>query len=333
MCTEPTDEVASQVWLVEEASRLDAFLTDKLADAGHSRAEIQGWISDARVRVTRAASSEAPSKLKRSTKLHEGDTVTVDVPPPPPPPEPLRAEDLAVPIIYQDEAILVLHKPAGLTVHPGAGQRHGTLVSALLHISAGRLSSVGGEERPGIVHRLDKDTSGVIVVARTDMAHRNLSKQFHDRVVKKRYVAIVDGVPRRSEGTIDAALGRHPKDRKRQAVVEGGRSARTDYTVSEAFARHAFLELRPETGRTHQIRVHLKSIGTPIVADATYGRRPAFTTEDAGLGGEAEVLLERHALHAARIAFDHPVSGERVSFEAPVPYDMSAALEALRRAS
>jgi 23S rRNA pseudouridine1911/1915/1917 synthase len=314
---------------------LDAFLVERLAAAGYSRAEIQTWIAAGRVHVTRALStSQAPAKLKRSSKLQSGDTVAVDVPPPPPPPEPLRAEDLPVPILYQDDAILVLNKPANLTVHPGAGQRHGTLVSALLHISAGRLSSVGGEERPGIVHRLDKDTTGVIVVARTDAAHRHLSKQFHDRVVKKRYVAIVEGVPRRREGLIDAPLGRHPKDRKRQAVVEGGRASKSAYTVTEAFKGHAFVELRPETGRTHQLRVHLKSIHTPIVADATYGRSATFTAADAGLSGEVapQVLLARHALHAERLEFDHPTTGERVNFEAPLPDDMQAALEALRRA-
>jgi 23S rRNA pseudouridine1911/1915/1917 synthase len=309
----------------------------KLSDEGHSRVEIQGWIEEGRVAVSRGQAFSGETRaLKRSTKLKPGDEVSVDRPPPPPPPEPLRPEQIPVPILYQDEAILVLNKPPHLTVHPGAGQRHGTLVSALLHLSPDRLSSVGGSERPGIVHRLDKDTSGVIVIARTDAAHRNLSKQFHDRVVSKRYVAITDRVPKKKKGVIEKPLGRHPKDRKRQAVVEGGRASKTGYEVTEAFARHAFVELRPETGRTHQIRVHLKSLGTPIIADATYGRGTSFTTHDAGLpsepGAEPEVLLERQALHAARLELVHPLSGERVVFEAPLPADMQACLTALRKA-
>jgi 23S rRNA pseudouridine1911/1915/1917 synthase len=332
----PDDHSAPMTWTVETAERLDAFLIRNLEGRGHSRVEVQGWIQDGRVAVARdggAPGDQTPRVLKRSYKLKAGDVVTATPPPPPPPPEPLRAEDLAVPLIYQDAALLVLNKPAGLTVHPGAGNRHGTLVSALMHISPGELSSVGGEERPGIVHRLDKDTTGVIVVARTDAAHRELARQFHDREVKKTYLALTHGVPRKAKGVIDAPLGRHPKDRKRQAVVEGGRAAQTAYTTREAWARHAFVELRPKTGRTHQIRVHLKSLGTPILADATYGRSAAFTTRDAGIQeAPTRALLERHALHAASLSFNHPTSGERLTFEAPLPADMQATLAALRTA-
>jgi 23S rRNA pseudouridine1911/1915/1917 synthase len=309
--------------------RLDAFLFERLKDRGHSRSELQGWIAAGRVGVTREVrhpGQEAPRVLKASFKLRAGDSVDLDLPPPPGPPEPIRAEDLGVPVLHQDEAILVLDKPAGLTVHPGAGQRQGTLVSALLHLSPEALSSYGGAERPGIVHRLDKETSGVIVVARSDLAHRRLAQQFHDRVVKKRYLALTAGVPRPPEGLVDRPLGRHPKDRKKQAVVEGGRAARTRYVVREAFAGHALVECAPETGRTHQIRVHLKSLGTPIVADGTYGRAGPYPSA-------AAPVLTRHALHAWRLAFDHPLSGERVEFEAPLHPDMEAVLQAWREAA
>ncbi|RMG16313.1 MAG: RluA family pseudouridine synthase [Planctomycetota bacterium] len=319
----------------DEGGRLDRFLAQRLEGLGHSRSSAKGWIAAGRVRVERArrgAASEPPRVVKAAFALRPGDEVWVDLPPPPPPPEPIRPEALDVPILYQDEEILVLDKPPALTVHPGAGQRQGTLVSALLAMSPGRLSRLGGPERPGIVHRLDRDTSGVIVVARTDRAHRALARQFHDRLVSKRYLALVCGVPRLSEGVVDAPIGRHPKDRKRMAVVPGGRPARTRYRVLETFARHALVECRPETGRTHQLRVHLKSLGTPIVADATYGRGNRFTQADAGLGGD-EVLLSRQALHAERLEFEHPGRGERVAFRAPLPADIEGALAALRGAA
>jgi 23S rRNA pseudouridine1911/1915/1917 synthase len=318
------------VWRVasDQAGRLDAFVGEALRAQGHSRSQIQGWIDSGRVRVHRG--DETP-KAKRSLKLKPGDEVLVQPPPPPPPPEPLQPEDLPLTILHQDDAILVLDKPPGMAVHPGAGVRRGTLAGALLHASAGRLSTVGGPERPGIVHRLDKDTTGVIVVARTDAAHRDLARQFHDRVVRKRYLALVEGRPPADEGLIDKPLGRHPKDRKRMAVVDGGRPSRTGYVVQERFGkRHALILAKPETGRTHQIRVHLKSIGCPILADATYGRE-GFRRQDAGLPGDPdELLLTRQALHAFQLSFDHPSSGARLTFEAPLPADMQATLEALR---
>jgi 23S rRNA pseudouridine1911/1915/1917 synthase len=296
---------------------------------GHSRAEAQAWIEAGRVRVVRPGLTGA----KPGLKLRAGDRVEVRLPAPPAPPAPLAPEAIPLAILYQDEALLVLDKPAGLTVHPGAGQREHTLASALLHASAGRLSTVGGPDRPGIVHRLDKDTSGVIVVARDDAAHRHLARQFHDRTVKKTYVALVEGGPREDHGVVDAPLGRHPRDRKRMAVVEGGRPARTRFRVVERLGRRAArVECEPETGRTHQLRVHLKTLGCPLLADATYGRRDRFTGADAGLTGPAaeRVLLARHALHAWRLSLDHPRTGARLTFEAPPPADLRAAIEALR---
>ena len=254
---------------------------------------------------------------RRSLLLEPGDEVQVRPPAPRQPPGPLLPEALPVPILYQDEALLVLLKPAGMTVHPGAGRRQGTLANALLHLSPGRLSGLGGPDRPGIVHRLDRETSGVIVVARSDAAHRELSRQFHDREVEKVYLALVRGQPP-LQGTIEAPIGRDPRDRKRMAVVQGGRPALTEYRTLERFRGAAWVELRPRTGRTHQLRVHLRSIGCPIAADATYGRPPPFG------------VLGRCALHAARLTLTHPQSGERRTFEAPLPEDLVAALEALR---
>jgi 23S rRNA pseudouridine1911/1915/1917 synthase len=308
--------------------RLDAFLVAELAALKPSRVQVQGWIKASRVRV------DGGVVRKPSYKLAAGAQVLVVIPRPPPPLGPLQPEDVPLPILYQDAHILVLNKPAGMTVHPGAGQRTGTLVNALLHHSAA-LSSVGGEERPGIVHRLDKETTGVIVVARTDAAHREVARQFHDREVRKRYLALTDGVPRAKKGIMEGAIGRHPKDRKRMAVVEGGRTAHTAYRVLESLGRYAFVECNPRTGRTHQIRVHLQSINTPILADKGYGRgRPErFTSQDLKVLGPLQVFLERHALHASRLELTHPVTAEAMIFEAPLPPDMRATLEALREAA
>jgi len=282
------------------------------------------------VRVLRG--DEELPRPKRALRLAPGDEVLVRPPPPPEPPGPLEPEDVPLEILYQDDALLVLDKPPDMTVHPGAGQPAGTLANALLHASAGRLSTVGGADRPGIVHRLDKDTSGVIAVARTDRAHRHVARQFHDRTVAKVYLALVAGRPP-DEGVIEGPIGRHPKDRKRMAVVEGGRPARTAFSVRERpRPGFALVECRPTTGRTHQLRVHLKSIGCPILADATYGRAP-LRAGDAGLPGDSDrIVLARQALHAHRLELTHPETGERARFEAPLPPDLARVLEALRSA-
>lgn len=322
------DESRRLAWNVEAPGRLDAFLSGVLGEEA-SRGQVQGWIKEGRVQIG------GLEVTKTSHKLRGGESVEVRLPPPPPPPGPLQAEDLPLTILFQDEHLLVIDKPAGLSVHPGAGQRDGTLVNVLLHHSPGALSQVGGEERPGIVHRLDKDTTGVMVVARSDRAHRELARQFHDREVSKRYLALSDGLPREKEGLIEAPLGRHPKDRKRQAVVElaKGRTASTRYVVEESHGRFGLIRCEPKTGRTHQIRVHLQFVGAPLLADKNYGRgRPErCTTADLGLPGEEQILLERHALHAARLEFSHPLSRERMAFEAPLPSDMAETLDAIRR--
>jgi 23S rRNA pseudouridine1911/1915/1917 synthase len=224
-------------------------------------------------------------------------------------------------VVYEDARLLVLDKPAGMTVHPGAGRLSGTLVNALLH-HVRDLSGVGGVLRPGIVHRLDRGTSGLMVVAKDDETHRALSAQFSSRGVEKEYLAIVHGVPRARQGTIEASIGRDPVHRKKMSVrAPRGRPARSTYTVVEALDGAALLRVRIHTGRTHQIRVHLASLGHPVAGDATYGgtrtpssRRPAAR---AALDG-----LTRPALHAARLAFIHPATGDRREFESPLPEDL-----------
>jgi 23S rRNA pseudouridine1911/1915/1917 synthase len=300
--------------VAEDGPRLDRFLLERLAaerpELHASRALVQRWIDEGRVRT-------GWRPLWKSSLVRKGEEIALDLPPPAPPPGPLEPEAIPLAILHQDEDLLVLDKPAGLTVHPGAGQRSGTLANALLAVSAGKLSTLGGADRPGIVHRLDKDTSGVIVCARNDAAHRFLSVMFHDRKVEKRYLAIVEGSPREERGTIDAPIGRSPRDRKLMAIVEGGRRAVTHWTVLERLGkRAALLEVAIETGRTHQIRVHLASIGHPVLGDATYGRASSF--------------LARQALHAFKMRVPHPSTGSVLAFEAPLPADMAHALDALR---
>ncbi|MEZ0229198.1 MAG: RluA family pseudouridine synthase [Planctomycetota bacterium] len=280
-----------------------------------SRKLVQDWIEHGRVRT-------GWRPLRKASLVKKGEVIEIDLPPPEPPAGPLEPEAIPLPVLHQDDDLLVIDKPAGLTVHPGAGQRTGTLANALLALSAGHLSTLGGADRPGIVHRLDKDTSGVILCARTDRAHRFLATAFHDRLVKKTYLALVEGAPRDDAGTIDAPIGRSPRDRKKMAVVEGGRRAVSHWRVVERFraSRHAprgaaLLEVDIETGRTHQIRVHLASIGRLVLGDATYGR--------------ASDLIPRQALHAFKMVVPHP-DGGTLAFTAPPPRDMTDALTSLR---
>ena len=244
------------------------------------------------------------SPTRPSQILRAGDEIRVAVPDEVEPAV-ARAEDIPLDILHEDAAVLVLNKPAGLVVHPGAGNAEGTLVNALLFHCAG-LSVIGGTERPGIVHRLDKETSGCLVVAKTDSAHRSLSAQFADRLIKKTYLALVEGIPRMPHGKIEAAIGRHAVHRQKMAVSERGRASVTGYRVLASFERKALVECQPRTGRTHQIRVHLKHLGHPIVGDPLYGRR----------GGQP-----RHFLHAWKLSFTHPESGKPMAFCAPLPAD------------
>lgn len=287
----------------EAGQRLDHFLAEKMA--GHSRARIQAWIEDGRVRAGGAL-------RKASWKVRAGERIEVE----PAEPPPLRAfpEDIPLEILYEDEAVIAVNKPAGLVVHAGAGRAAGTLVNALLH-RYGKLSEAGGAMRPGIVHRLDKGTSGVILVARTEAAHRSLAQQFASRTVEKVYLALVEGRVEAAQGVIDRPIERDPVRRTRMTARTGrGRKALTEYRVVERFEKFTLLEVRIRTGRTHQIRVHLASTGHPVAGDTLYGA----AARPAGLEP-----LGRPWLHAWRIGFVSPVSGERVTVEAPLPEELA----------
>ena len=269
--------------------------------------------------------------------VNSGDVVSVTLPPPEPA-EP-QGEDIPLQILHEDDALIVLDKPAGLVVHPAAGHAKGTLVNALIAHCGDSLSGIGGVKRPGIVHRLDKDTSGVMVVAKTDAAHRALSRQFENKAqgpLERGYLAFVWGVPDRPRGTIDAPLDRHPHARDKRAVREGGRAAVTHWAVLERYAGAdgkpvaSLLELRLGTGRTHQIRVHLAHIGHPILGDETYAT--GFKTKAGLLAPEARAALEalgRQALHAYLLAIEHPESGENLAFRSELPGDLRRLRHAL----
>ncbi len=252
-----------------------------------------------------------------STKVREGTAYAIDVPEATPAHN--VAQDIDLPIVYEDDHLLVVDKPAGMVVHPAAGNADGTLVNALLHHCAGRLSGIGGVARPGIVHRIDKDTSGLLVVAKTDRAHEGLAAQFSDHSIERRYLAIVSGRPLRDAGTVDAALARSSVNRKKVAIVaeERGKRAVTHWKVLNRLKDAALVECRLETGRTHQIRVHMESIGHPLVGDPVYGRmRPAHHALLTDLG------FARQALHAALIGFVHPVDRKSLRFESKMPDDL-----------
>ena len=283
----------------DRGKRLDLFLHERLA--GFSRARIQDWIKSGRVLVDGA-------ERKPSQELRGGEAIEVE----PAAPPPLRAspEDLPLDILYEDADVIAVNKPAGLVVHAGAGVHAGTLVNRLVH-HFGKLSAVGGELRPGIVHRLDRYTSGVLLVARTDAAHRALAEQFSGRTVEKVYLALVHGAIERDTGRITAKISRDPVRRTRMSARQGeGRAALTDWEVIRRWARFTYLRVQIGTGRTHQIRVHLASIGHPVVGDRLYGA-PA----------EIEGLppLGRYFLHAHRISFTSPSTARRISVEAPLP--------------
>ena len=237
-----------------------------------------------------------------------------------------RPQDLDLNVVFEDEHLIVVDKPAGMVVHPAAGNLDGTLVNALLHHCAGRLSGIGGVARPGIVHRIDKDTSGLIVAAKTDRAHEGLSAQFARHSILRRYLAVVAGIPKPVEGKVDAPLGRSSANRQKMAIVAEGRGKRavTHYRMLEPLRDAALVECRLETGRTHQVRVHMASIGHPLLGDPVYGRIKTAHRELLKRLG-----FQRQALHAAELGFVHPVSKENLSFKSAVPSDMQELLSAL----
>lgn len=287
--------------------RLDKYLVERLPK-DVSRTRIQKLIADKNVLVDGAP-------RKSHYKLESGDFIEVEMARPRK--IDLKAENIPLSIIYEDDRLIVVDKPAGMVVHPAPGNYSGTLVNALLY-HTGRLSP-SAELKPGIVHRLDKDTSGLMIVAKDAAAHSFLARQFNKRTTDKRYIAVVDGVVELDNGIISAPIGRHPRDRKKMAVrFSESRDAVTRYKVLERFKNSTLLEIKPETGRTHQIRVHMAHIGHPIIGDATYG-----TKKGAG-------PIERQALHAASISFLHPATKEVKRFESKLPEDMGSLIKKLR---
>lgn len=317
-----------------DGERLDRFLSARFPEL--SRTRLQALIKQGRVALGGATIEEARYRVK------PGDRIEIVVPEPLPATPPAQAMPLD--IVYEDDAIIVLNKPAGLVVHPGAGNIDKTLVNALIAHCGKSLSGIGGVARPGIVHRLDKDTSGLLVVAKTDQAHRALSEQFADHgregELERVYLALVWGAPPRKTGTVDAPIGRHPTSRTKMAVVpveRGGREAVTHYRVLETFGPQggppvaSLLECRLETGRTHQVRVHLASIGVPLIGDPVYatGFKSKIKTMPEPLQGRL-ASFERQALHAAELSFVHPVDGTLLKFNCPPPADFVTLLEAFK---
>jgi 23S rRNA pseudouridine1911/1915/1917 synthase len=264
--------------------------------------------------------------MKPSYRVETGQEVTVEVPPAAP--SSMESQDLPLTILYQDEDVAVIDKPAGLVVHPAAGHPDQTLVNALLH-HVQDLSGVGGELRPGIVHRLDKDTSGVMLVAKHDDAHRKLTGAWNTEAVRKEYLALVYGTPAEDRGTIEAPIGRDPRDRKRMAVIAEGRGAITEYELAERLRYASLLRCRLRTGRTHQIRVHMKHLGHPIVGDPVYSGPQWRGIPDKKIQRALESMT-RQALHATRITFPHPRDGRTMVLESAMPEDMQKLVELLR---
>ena len=319
----------------DSGQRLDQYLAAKLAEV--SRARVQQLIEKGEVLVNDAAA-------KASLRLRGGEQVTVTGPPQAPP---LRAmaEEIPLDIVYEDDDLAIVNKPAGMMVHAGAGatedaRNRGTLVNALLH-HFGALSGVGGELRPGIVHRLDRATSGLMVVAKNDESHRRLARQFSGREVHKTYVALVHGWPKKDRGTIQSAISRHAQRRTRMTTRgAGGRDAVTHYVVTRKidspYGKFALLEVKIETGRTHQIRVHMSSLGHPVVGDTLYGAPGGLRTESGkrrAAGAPATLALGRNFLHSAKLELAHPRTGERLSFSRGLPIELEDLLGQLESAS
>nr|WP_229725313.1 RluA family pseudouridine synthase [Paenibacillus abyssi] len=299
-------------WTVAEefaGERLDKYVTESLEDGMASRTQVQDWIKNGQVIVNEKT-------VKPNYKVSEGDTVSVTIP------EPESAEIVpeAIPlqVAYEDSDVIVINKPRGMVVHPALGHSSGTVVNALM-FHCKDLSGINGMLRPGIVHRIDKDTSGLLMAAKNDLAHHSLAEQLKEHTVTRKYIALAHGNLPHDQGTIDAPIGRDPHDRKLFAVTgRNGKHAVTHFRVLERFGDYTLMELQLETGRTHQIRVHMKYIGHPLAGDPVYGRSKT-------------IALKGQALHAAVLGFEHPRTGEQLQFEAPLPEDMEQVLSALRQ--
>ena len=324
----PKDLSDQPVELVVAASqtgwRLDVFLVHHFPD--YSRVHLRRVITAGGAKVDGLGG-------KPSYRLRPGQRVQVVLPEIPR--EAPQPEDIPLEILYDDEWMAVINKPPGMVVHPARGHWSGTLASALQHHFGGQLSSVGGPTRPGIVHRLDRDTSGVILVAKNDLAHSRLGAQFQARTIEKEYFALVSGCPARDRDVIEQPIGVHPRQREKMAIRPDetvSRPAHTFYEVLERFDGFAAVRASPKTGRTHQIRVHLSHIGCPVLCDRQYGGRRRITRGEIRRDTEDTlVLLDRQALHALRLRFSHPDTGKPIEVEAPLPDDIAAALAELRK--
>lgn len=301
-------------WQADDAGsgdRIDKYIVDRLEEEGAggiSRTQVQEWIKSGAVSVNGRL-------VKANYKLNHGDQVQVDVPAAEDPE--IEPEDIPLEIVYEDSDVIVINKPRGMVVHPAPGHTSGTVVNALMH-HCKDLSGINGVLRPGIVHRIDKDTTGLLMAAKNDLAHVSLAEQLKEHSVSRTYIALVHGNMPHDQGTVDAPIGRDSQDRKLFAVTErNSKKAVTHFTVLERLGDYTLLELKLETGRTHQIRVHMKYIGYPMAGDPVYGRSKT-------------VALNGQALHAAALGFTHPRSGERLHFEAPLPDDFQHVMLSLR---
>lgn len=301
--------------VAEGGQRLDKALAEA---SGLSRERVKALLGEGRITLSGAPVAQA------SLKLSAGTTFEIAVPEAAP--AEAAPQDIPLSVVFEDEYLIVVDKPAGLVVHPAAGNLDGTLVNALLHHCRGQLSGIGGVARPGIVHRIDKDTSGLLVVAKTDAAHEGLARQFADHSIERVYLALTAGQPRPAAGTVRGAIARSSHDRKKMALVEDGRGkhAVTHYRTLEALDGAALIECRLETGRTHQVRVHMSSIGNPLLGDPVYGRTPPRLRPLLSSHG-----FHRQALHAAELGFVHPVTEERLHWRSELPADLRELLNAL----
>lgn len=299
-----------QEWVVDVESaktRIDKYITEGL-DEDVSRSQVQLWIADGHVLVN-------DSPVKANYKVNQGDRISLAIPAPSV--VEIVPEDIPLDIAFEDRDVIVVNKPRGMVVHPAPGHVSGTLVNALMH-HCKDLSGINGELRPGIVHRIDKDTTGLIMAAKNDKAHASLAAQLKEHSVNRRYLALVHGSISHDQGTIDAPIGRDPQDRKMYTVTDrNSKHAVTHFTVVERFGDYSLLELKLETGRTHQIRVHMKYIGHPLVGDPVYGKSKG-------------IKLNGQALHAAVLGFVHPATGQYLEFSAPMPDDMEELLTILK---
>jgi 23S rRNA pseudouridine1911/1915/1917 synthase len=321
---ERSDVLKFSVAAEDAGLRLDSYISSRIADCTRSYAAT--LIRQANVQV-----DGAPAKPSHRVKTRE----IITVPIPAPEPVALKPEPIPLNILFEDRHVIVLNKSPGLVVHPAAGHASGTLVNGILY-HCPNLEGIGGKMRPGIVHRLDKDTSGTIVIAKTAQALQGLSEQFKDRRVFKQYLALVHHIPKQDRGTIDLPVGRHPVDRKKMSTVSPrGRSALTLWRIKERFSGTALLEIELKTGRTHQIRVHCQSMGHPLVGDPVYGTRKKnlYSAVHKDTLHSAIKKVKRQMLHAFQLGFTHPVTGKDLTFEAPLPDDMKSVIVAFKEFS